>query len=78
MLCNIKIEREPMPRGNSGRVVIELDPDIKSQLYQALKGEKLTLKEWFLLRTREYLDRNDPQLVLELQDTAPSQEGSEK
>ena len=44
-----------MPRGSSGRIVLEIDPELKEELYAALQEEKLTLKEWFLDRARKYL-----------------------
>lgn len=44
-----------MSRGNSGRIVIEIDPEIKDQLYVALAKNKLTLKDWFLTQCSSYL-----------------------
>lgn len=44
-----------MSRGNSGRIVVEIDPEIKDQLYVALVKNKLTLKDWFLLQCSNYL-----------------------
>ncbi len=44
-----------MSRGNSGRIVIEIDPEVKDQLYVALVRNKLTLKDWFLLQCKNYL-----------------------
>lgn len=44
-----------MPRGSSGRIVLEIDPELKEELYAALKKEDLTLKDWFLERARQYL-----------------------
>jgi len=44
-----------MVRGKSGRIVLEIDPSLKSELYEALQEERLTLKEWFLRQTRSYL-----------------------
>jgi len=44
-----------MARGKSGRIVIEIDPSLKSDLYEALQEEGLTLKEWFLKHTESYL-----------------------
>ncbi|GBE14944.1 MAG TPA: hypothetical protein ENH32_05625 [Proteobacteria bacterium] len=44
-----------MARGKSGRIVLEIDPSLNSDLYEALKGEGLTLKEWFLRHTGSYL-----------------------
>ena len=37
-----------MARGSSGRIIIEVDPGFKQELYDVLQKENLTLKEWFL------------------------------
>jgi len=44
-----------MAKGSSGRIVIEVDPEIKHELYDALKKEELTLKDWFLLNADKFL-----------------------
>lgn len=44
-----------MPRGNSGRIVLEVDPELKAQLYAALGREGRTLKDWFLEQAEQYL-----------------------
>jgi hypothetical protein len=44
-----------MARGESGRIVLEIDPSKKVQLYSALKSEGLTLKDWFLKQASQYL-----------------------
>ena len=54
-----------MARGESGRIVIEVNPDIKNELYQKLECEKSNLKTWFLGQVEAYLD-TDNQLSLEL------------
>lgn len=54
-----------MSRGNSGRVVLEIDPELKRQLYTALTHEGLTLKDWFLTQAGDYV-RNYSQLSLQL------------
>lgn len=41
--------------GASGRIVVEVDTDLKQQLYAALQNEGITLKEWFLHNARSYL-----------------------
>jgi hypothetical protein len=52
-----------MVRGKSGRIVLEIDPSLKSDLYDALQEEGLTLKEWFLRYTGSYLaQRAQPSL----------------
>jgi hypothetical protein len=37
-----------MPRGESGRIVIEVEPEFKRRLYAALAMSGSTLKDWFL------------------------------
>jgi hypothetical protein len=52
-----------MARGPSGRLVIEVDPPLKRDLHSALAADGTTLKEWFIQRTKEYLnDRRQPGL----------------
>lgn len=44
-----------MAKGQSGRVVIEVDPALKRALYGALAVEDSTLKEWFVAKAKEYV-----------------------
>jgi len=37
-----------MARGKSGRIVIEIDPELKSKLYTLLSIRQKTMKEWFV------------------------------
>lgn len=45
-----------MSIGNSGRIVIEVDPDLKKGLYSALAKDGMSLKEWFLKGATAYLE----------------------
>ncbi|MBV2089316.1 MAG: hypothetical protein KUF72_00345 [Candidatus Thiodiazotropha sp. (ex Ctena orbiculata)] len=45
-----------MAKGSSGRLVIEIDPDLKQVLYQALGEEGLNLKQWFLGNVADFLE----------------------
>jgi len=45
MLCYI---RHIMAIGTSGRIVLEIDPDLKRKLYASLALEQMTLKDWFI------------------------------
>lgn len=63
-----------MPRGASGRIVLEIDPELKEELYAALQQEGLTLKEWFLERARQYL-YEDVQLGFEFDRAKSAQRG---
>lgn len=44
-----------MSRGNSGRIVIEVEPELKRQLYASLERQGKTLKDWFLERAEAHL-----------------------
>ena len=52
-----------MARGDSGRIVLEIDPSQKDELYSVLTKNGLTLKDWFLQQASQYL-RNRSQLSL--------------
>lgn len=45
-----------MAVGKSGRIVIEIDPQLKRTLRAALERDGLTMKEWFTRRAEHYLD----------------------
>lgn len=44
-----------MARGKSGRIVLEVDPSLKRELYLALEHEQQTLKEWFMVHVQQFL-----------------------
>ena len=44
-----------MARGESGRVVIEIDPALKRELYAVLSQEGKTLKDWFIMRAEFFV-----------------------
>ena len=46
-----------MPQGLSGRIVLEVDPDLKRRLYSVLAREGLTMKGWFVDAVGSYLAR---------------------
>ena len=48
-----------MARGKSGRIVIEADPKLKSDLYLALAKNDMTLKDWFLKQAEDFIKNND-------------------
>ncbi|HGN8651877.1 TPA: hypothetical protein ACK1V7_004754 [Enterobacter cloacae] len=55
-----------MSIGNSGRIVIEVKPEVKRRLYSALASEGISLKEWFLRNAEHYLEGNyKPPALLE-------------
>jgi hypothetical protein len=59
-----------MSVGQSGRIVIEVEPDVKRLLYSALAREGVTLKDWFLRSAQSYLSERDQfRLPLEVADS---------
>lgn len=54
-----------MARGQSGRIVIEVEPQFKRNLYSALASDGSTLKSWFIQVAREYINERE-QLRLQL------------
>lgn len=42
-----------MARGKSGRVVLEIDPELKRRLYATLENSQQTMKEWFIREAEE-------------------------
>ena len=64
-----------MAQGKSGRIVIEVDPDIKRQLYSKLQREGLTLKRWFLHEAQKVLN-GDTQLNIGFYDNHEAHEWS--
>ncbi len=45
-----------MPKGESGRIVVEIEPALKRKLYSALAMESLTLKDWFIKEAKLYVE----------------------
>ena len=44
-----------MARGKSGRVVLEIDPELKRQLYATLENKQQTMKEWFVKEAEGFI-----------------------
>lgn len=54
-----------MSRGPSGRLVVELDPDLKHELYIALTLDSMTFKEWLTRQAERYIsERRQPLLLV--------------
>jgi len=54
-----------MPRGESGRIVLEIEPELKQELYETLDKDGMSLKKWFIGQVRDYLSTRS-QLKLSL------------
>lgn len=44
-----------MAKGSSGRIVIEIDPDLKQRLHALLALQGTTLKDWFVEKAAAYV-----------------------
>ena len=44
-----------MSIGDSGRIVVELPPKVKRELYAVLSRDGLTLKAWLISRAEDYI-----------------------
>lgn len=67
MLCYM----QHMARGDSGRVVFEIDPMLKHRLHVRMAEERRSLKDWFIEQASRYLGpaEEGPQQSLPFQDT---------
>ena len=45
-----------MAIGDSGRIVLEIKPELKRKLYSTLALENKTLKEWFIEAAEQHID----------------------
>ena len=47
----------------SGRLVVDIDPELKLALHAALAAEGLSLKDWVVKRANDYIEeRSQPRL----------------
>jgi len=61
-----------MAQGKSGRIVIDVEPEFKQELYLALAVHGSTLKDWFLENAHQLCDETkQPSLGLAAEDGAP-------
>lgn len=64
-----------MARGKSGRVVLEIDPELKRRLYATLETNQQTMKEWFIREAEELVyGENQPSLFDTPEDNKADQE----
>ena len=52
-----------MAIGDSGRIVLEIEPDTKKRLYACLALEQMSLKEWFLKTAEHHIKTEHPELL---------------
>ena len=66
-----------MPRSESGRIVIEIEPALKQVLYETLDEDRTHLKKWFLENVNNYLSTRG-QLKLSFSDNLNFMDKSRK
>lgn len=59
-----------MPVGSSGRVVIEVNPELKHQLHELLRRRGTNLRAWFIDQAIDFIEENSGQLELGLEEPA--------
>lgn len=62
-----------MARGLSGRIVLEVDPSLKAELYEVLLKEERTLKGWFVEQAGNYIEGQTEMPLFEDKMVAQSQ-----
>jgi len=66
-----------MARGESGRIVIEIEPETKKRLYASLALSGSTLKDWFLKKAADYChDAGQPSLFEDFESRSHVKNGS--
>ena len=66
-----------MARGKSGRIVVEVNPNLKGDLYAALEKDGLTFKDWLLTQTGRYLAERDQMQLFEAPATYNTKESKD-
>ncbi|WP_423050494.1 hypothetical protein [Undibacterium sp. Ji22W] len=51
-----------MAIGDSGRIVLEIEPELKKKLYACLALEQMTLKDWFIKTAQEHMKNQHPEI----------------
>ncbi len=46
----------------SGRLVVDIEPEMKLALHAALAADGLSLKDWLVTRARDYIESAQPRL----------------
>lgn len=52
-----------MAKGESGRIVLEVEPELKKALYSILAMEQQTLKDWFVDKAQKHIKEKKSDLI---------------
>ena len=72
-----QLKHPRMAVGSSGRVVIEMNPELKQQLHELLRRRGTNLKEWFVIQASDFVNKNGNQLGLGLDNPDAENEGGQ-
>lgn len=61
-----------MSRGPSGRLVVELEPSLKQQLYSALALDGMTFKNWLTGQAERYISEHKQPQLFAAEPTTPA------
>lgn len=61
-----------MSRGPSGRIVVEIQPELKRHLYSELARDGLTFKDWLIDQAERYIAEHRQPSLLAAEPEAPS------
>ncbi len=67
-----------MARGKSGRIVLEVDPELKRSLYMALEKNQKTMKEWFVKEASELISYGEQKELFSTYKQSGSDSNSEE
>lgn len=62
----------------SGRLVVEVDPELKLALHAALAADGMSLKHWLVTRARNYLDERAQPRLFAAEPESPSYRSGER
>lgn len=57
------LSRYSMAKGESGRIVLEIEPELKKNLYSILAMEQKTLKDWFIDKAQKHIYEKKSELI---------------
>lgn len=60
-----------MSRGTSGRLVVEVEPELKRRLYSELSRDGLTLKDWLITQAERYIEERRQPSLFDMQASSP-------
>lgn len=62
-----------MAQGKSGRIIIDVEPDFKEEVYQAVRNQGFSsMKEWFIQQAEQICEESkQPSLAFVGEDKAP-------